>query len=164
MMLRTQSKRALLVGYLLIFVLIDLRLLNTLRAGGLPADLLAGPPGRMDGTVRELAVASRLADHRHQPFGAVELREFAVRERIREIANNAHRGPQQALAAVLVDVDAVEELEDRLNVRRQERSFSVLACKNRVESDSKNLPFSPDFRAAMIPPHASMIPSRRDIT
>lgn len=85
------------------------------------------------------------------------------------LPNNTHGRPHQGLAAVGITGNGIEQLKDRLHVRLKD-----LGCKKsrvRIKKDvqeglivEQNSLLELIFMAPIMPPQASMIPSRRDTT
>ena len=97
-------------------------------------DLLPCPTSSFLRSRREVFVGSRLAAYRRQPVCAEVVAEFAIRERLRDVAAvvvsvgtrkeagdsvlpyNAHRGTQQSFGAVLILVHCLQELENGFDI------------------------------------------------
>jgi len=59
--------------------------LNALSSAYLTLDLLARPPGRVNGSGREIAIRPGVLDHGHYPVCTIEVCEFAVGESVCQI-------------------------------------------------------------------------------
>jgi len=151
-------------------------------AAQLALDLLAGPAGRLDGSWLEFAVCARLLDEGRDPVLSEDLHQLAARVRFRQIAadvvsygptrafdsnvpNNAHRGPHQSLAPVEVVRHDVEELKDGLHVRLEDIGWNTCqrTCISKSRKSSRLLLLLV-FIAPIMPPQASMMPSRSETT
>lgn len=159
---------------------------DTLGSANLPLDLLPRPSSSVNGARLELTVRPSLLDHCRDPVLPESIGQLAVGVRIREIAvrllaiihtrasaavvlpDNAHRGPHQCLAPVGIIGDVVEQLEDGLHIGLEDAGCAIIVSVPQASAESSqsrdHLLFSLVFIAPIMPPHASMIPSRSEIT